>query len=429
MLFYIKMIFVFYFFVFNLFCNVLSQIVFDFEKKYKSFNKDNFSEYVLNNKLISKIILGTPKQEIPIEIDFNEDYFYITDKIVNGNYDNTKSSSYLNTSKSNSYAFDNINELFTSLENFYFKNYSNSEILSNNGFLLITKTKKKNLEELSKMGLTIKNYLEFYKYNLIFLLKQNKTIKTLTFYFQYLDNSKGKLFIGTEPHNIQKNIFSIEDYKTQHFDISDSFNWYFYFNNITFYNISINYKKIKFDANFYGIFPPTNLKEEIKEKVFNKLIEDKICFIESNDKFEFSFFVCEKNFDIKNFQSLNFYLKEFNFNFTLTYKDLFIKNNNRYYCIILYENKSLIGRINWVIGEVFLKKYFIVFSQEKQLLGFYTKINTSTSFNIPISWILTFVFFIISLILAFIVYKLLTQKKRKIRANELEDDIDYIQQI
>ena len=137
------MIFVFYFFVFNLFCNVLSQIVFDFEKKYKSFNKDNFSEYVLNNKLISKIILGTPKQEIPIEIDFNEDYFYITDKIVNGNYDNTKSSSYLNTSKSNSYAFDNINELFTSLENFYFKNYSNSEILSNNGFLLITKTKKK----------------------------------------------------------------------------------------------------------------------------------------------------------------------------------------------------------------------------------------------------------------------------------------------
>ena len=195
MLFYIKMIFVFYFFVFNLFCNVLSQIVFDFEKKYKSFNKDNFSEYVLNNKLISKIILGTPKQEIPIEIDFNEDYFYITDKIVNGNYDNTKSSSYLNTSKSNSYVFDNINELFTSLENFYFKNYSNSEILSNNGFLLITKTKKKNLEELSKMGLTIKNYLEFYKYNLIFLLKQNKTIKTLTFYFQYLDNSKGKLFI------------------------------------------------------------------------------------------------------------------------------------------------------------------------------------------------------------------------------------------
>ena len=159
------------------------------------------------------------------------------------------------------------------------------------------------------MGLTIKNYLEFYKYNLIFLLKQNKTIKTLTFYFQYLDNSKGKLFIGTEPHNIQKNIFSIEDYKTQYFDISDSFNWYFYFNNITFYNISINYKKIKFDANFYGIFPPTNLKEEIKEKVFNKLIEDKICSIESNDKYEYSFFVCEKNFEIKNFKFINFYLK------------------------------------------------------------------------------------------------------------------------
>ena len=63
------------------------------------------------------------------------------------------------------------------------------------------------------------------------------------------------------------------------------------------------------------------------------------------------------------------------------------------------------------------------------MLGFYTKINSSTSFNIPISWILTFVFFIISVILAFVVYKLLTQKKRKIRANELEDDIDYIQKL
>ena len=420
------MIFIFFVFVFNLFCNILSQIVFDFEKKYKTFNKDNFSEYISNNKLITKITLGTPKQEVPIEIDFKEHFFYITDKEVNGIYDCKKSSSYLNTSKSNSYDFDNIKELYTSFENFYFKNYSKKEILSKNDFLLITKTKKKNDEELSKLGLTIIHYLEFYKYNFIYILKQNKTINSIIFYFEYLKDSKGKLYIGTEPHNIQTNKFSIQDYKTKYLDISDNFNWFFKFNNITFYNISItNYRKIKFDANFYGIFPPTNLKEEIKEKVFNKLIEDKICSLESNDKYEYSFFVCEKNFEIKKFQSLNFYLKDYNF--TLTYEDLFIKNDNRYYCLILYEDKTLIGRMNWVLGEVFLKKYFIVFNQENQIIGFYIKINTSK--NLPISWILVFIFVTISLILAIIVYKLLNQKKRKIRANELEEDFEYVQKI
>ncbi len=335
------MIFVFFIFAFNLFCNILSQIVFDFEKKYKTFNKDNFSEYISNNKLITKVTLGTPKQEIPIEIDFKEHYFYITDKIVNGIYDSTKSSSYINTSKSNSYGFDNIKECYTSFESFYFNNYTKKEFLSKNDFLLITKTKKQNDEELSKLGLTLISYMEFYKYNLIYILKQNKTINSIIFYFEYLTDSKGKLYIGTEPHNIQKNMFSNQNYKTKYLDLSDSINWLFNFNNISFYNISIaSYRQIKFDANFNGIFPPTNIKEEIKEKAFNKLIEDKICSIESNNKFEYSFFVCEKNFEIKKFQSLSFYLRDFNFTFTLTYEDLFIKNNNRYYCLILYEDKT-----------------------------------------------------------------------------------------
>ena len=423
------MIFVFFICAFNFFCNVFSQIVFDFEKKYKTFNKDNFSDYISNNKLITKITLGTPKQEIPFEIDFKEHYFYITDKIVNGIYDSTISSSYINTSKSNSYGFDNIKECYTSFEYFYFNNYTKKEFLSKNDFLLITKTKKQNDEELSKLGLTIISYMEFYKYNLLYILKQNKTINSIIFYFEYLKDSKGKLYIGTEPHNIQKNMFSNQNYQTKYLDFSDSINWLFNFNNISFYNISItSYRQIKFDANFNGIFPPTNIKEEIKEKAFNKLIEDKICSIESNDKFEYSFFVCEKNFEIEKFQSLSFYLKDFNFTFTLTYEDLFIKNNNRYYCLILYEDKTLFGRVNWVIGEVFLKKYFIVFNQEKQMIGFYTKLNTS-SINLPISWILVFIFVTISLILAIIVYKLLNQKKRKIRANELEDDIEYVQKI
>ncbi len=61
------------------------------------------------------------------------------------------------------------------------------------------------------------------------------------------------------------------------------------------------------------------------------------------------------------------------------------------------------------------------------MIGFYTKLHTSI--NLPISWILVFIFVTISLILVIIVYKLLNQKKRKIRANELEEDIEYVQKI
>ena len=74
------------FFYFQL-INVYSQIIFEFEKKYSTFNQENFSNYISENKYISKLIIGNPKQEIPLSLEFGEFYFYISHKNTSGIFD------------------------------------------------------------------------------------------------------------------------------------------------------------------------------------------------------------------------------------------------------------------------------------------------------------------------------------------------------
>ncbi len=71
-----------------------SQIIIDFEKKYKTFTKENFTKYISQNEFISKLIIGTPKQEIPLTISFYEHLFYISHKNISGIFNEKLSSSY-----------------------------------------------------------------------------------------------------------------------------------------------------------------------------------------------------------------------------------------------------------------------------------------------------------------------------------------------
>ena len=117
--------------------------------------------------------------------------------------------------------------------------------------------------------------------------------------------------------------------------------------------------------------------------------------------------------------------REFNYTFILNYNDIFIKKDNKYYCLILFEKEN-IKRISWIIGEVLLKKYILIFNEEKGIIGFYIHNNKNSFFNFSISWILVLFFFFSTIILSYLLYKLIIKRKRKIRANELEDNVDYI---
>jgi phosphotransferase system glucose/maltose/N-acetylglucosamine-specific IIC component len=102
-----------------------------------------------------------------------------------------------------------------------------------------------------------------------------------------------------------------------------------------------------------------------------------------------------------------------------------MKYKNKYYFLILF--KWYIDK--WNFGYPFFKKYQIFFDSDKKIFVLYPNKSNSNNWNFS-PWILVFVFallFIITLIILLIFIKYFKQK-RKIRANELEDNFEYLPQ-
>jgi hypothetical protein len=83
--------------------------------------------------------------------------------------------------------------------------------------------------------------------------------------------------------------------------------------------------------------------------------------------------------------------------------------------------------ITWFLGEPFLKKYIFSFNQENKLMGFYKNIIVNNNYSY--TWVLITILILICLFLTFLLVKNFINKPRKLRANELEDNYDYISKI
>ena len=115
------------------------------------------------------------------------------------------------------------------------------------------------------------------------------------------------------------------------------------------------------------------------------------------------------------------------------YTDLFIKSDfddNIYLFQIIFVDNSY----KWIFGKPLFKKYTTVFDQEKKIIGFYTqtgeyklddneKDKTDILFFIILGCFI--VLFSLLLILGIIFFCNYPFNKRKIKANELDDDYDY----
>ena len=112
---------------------------------------------------------------------------------------------------------------------------------------------------------------------------------------------------------------------------------------------------------------------------------------------------------------MKFYNIEMKYYFELNYNDLFIKEDDKYYFIIAFFNYE----INyWILGRPFLKKFQIIFDQEKKLIGFYQK-------EINFSILILILLGIVIIILILYIMKFALKKNKRIKANELLDDFDY----
>ena len=113
---------------------------------------------------------------------------------------------------------------------------------------------------------------------------------------------------------------------------------------------------------------------------------------------------------------------DLNLTFVLTYEDLFLKINDTYFFLFYF---IIAWAKGFKLGKIFFKKYNIIFDQDGKTLGLYKQYKSieKKGFNYQFLIIIFCVLIIIGLFL-YIKY-LGPLRKRRIRANELEDQFSY----
>ena len=422
-----------------------------------------------NNVIYSNTLIGTPPQNISIiilsQIYATELYPYMCD-ISGSSYKKDKSTSFKidkiidsskNISKINEtiYFYDDLRK--KELKPLY--NYSLK-------YLDIEKPNQDNINEYHEntcinMGLKLSYPTYTDKdYNLIEQLKEkykDKSIETYDISLKYNSDLEGEIIIGLEPHYYDPDNYFYSQYRTVAakslcYERSNDFSLNFdktyisYKNKTTgklendyFYDICC--VEIEFDkGNMLG---PSEYEKKIKKIFFDELINDKKCFVETvteKDNSQYSVYYCNKDSTekiIKNeFPKLYFEMKQFNEIFELDYKDLFRTKNNKIYFLVYFKKNSYFANY-FEIGNIFLKKYFFTFNQETKAIGYYNeklpgvkkkkdKILSFIDNKVLIAIIIILV--IIFGIVGFFLGKMVYDKVRKRRMNEVDDNYDYYPQ-
>ena len=200
--------------------------------------------------------------------------------------------------------------------------------------------------------------------------------------------------------------------------------------------------KVELNFDIYYYFSTKQYFESIKMNFFEKYISNGICRINKLKEFylRYQFITCDKTFsnELTNFPDLNMLSTYYNYTFQLTNKDLFMEVNNNILFLIFYNpwNPN-----HFIFGKNFMKKYQFIFRYDQKNIGFLkyneninenkdTKekrketIDNKKQMEILVIIILSIV--VIGIISGIFFLKFKWDKKRKKRANELDDEnYDY----
>ena len=372
----------------------------------------------VRNYEMGEIFIGEPSQKIRLIIATSYYHFIIANskEKIDEIYSNISSStSSLISNEKKIYYYNNYKGGFLAQDNFMFynekdkkKSYVNIPFLINDyddeisGLLGLNLLKERNDEDL----------------NFVKVLLEKKVIASSIWTIKYLNDNEGELIIGDYPHKYNNN-YDENFLKFTKVEINYNKDWKIQFDEIKFDNDIQSSSISKF-----GIFVIENglIKgpSEYEILFLQKLNKTNNCF-ELKREFSLVYYYCNKNTDIKLLPIITFYHRELNFTFNLTYEDLFIEKNGKYYLLMSF-NKN--HRLNeWTLGRIFMKKYEMIFDPENKLIGFYNDYK-GKSFNISFTILIIFIIIIIGLIV--IVNHIMKLKRRKTRANEIDEVYDYV---
>ena len=422
----------------------------------------------LNNSFYLKFQMGTPWKDIISKFSINNSDLsikYTNDEKFIKDYDPLKSSSFINITekdienKKQGFSFITENLKLIGLNKTYivnnFKLFKENKNIDNSPIYLY-----------AELGLNFYSKSQYNNESYIFLnqLKSNNIIENKIFSINYNDNKigGGNIYIGDYPHNIKDSLSYYKNHKLFSYNSSSTIidSLYLAINDKYQIENNIKVKNVYFNISSPVIFASSEFINRVDELFFNKYIKSKICSSQSfrfNDKLYFLYSCIQERGDFKlkldEFPDLNFYSKDLNYTFTLTYEDLFIKINDIYYFLIIYDFYS--GE-TWKFGRPFLQKYKFVFNCENYSLSFYdinekenkndedeekeeeeddkedgkTKRTDSNIYNVNLIILLIILIAIFNVLLLFLVIKFIkyrkkTRNKRVCELNNDEDDIDY----
>ena len=278
--------------------------------------------------------------------------------------------------------------------------------------------------------------------NIINQLKSQKLISSYAFMVKY-DNKideKGKIIIGGLPHEYDPKHYSEKYYLKGKVSFSQNNpGWKIGCQEIKYGNdILQSFKQIEFSLNFGFISTSDTYKELFDTKFFKNSAYSDSCIEKKIDSYTVKY--CKEKV-IKEFKTLSFILpneytdSNSSNKIEFDYKDLFIKapgDNDLYYFQIVFQP----GNFRWLFGRPVFKKYTVVFDQENRIIGFYTQTGEyefqnnediiEEKANFLISWILVILLSICVIILGIAFYLKFPYLKRKKKANELDDEFEYL---
>ena len=418
-----------YMFTFILLLNkiFLKKLTISFEKKInENLPVDGYMEELMWNNLVAKINLGTPLNSTNFMIRLQtHPLILIGEETITKypKYNNSKSSSFKTLNNSiikNQFSYFIESKL--SQENF--------NILNNNIEIKCLLTNKisyyEGIHYPGLLGLGIKENIriekEYEGTNFIQQLKSYNLISSYVFTIKFHNNyKKGEIIIGEKPEEYNKNYHPEGFKQVQTEKITSSVVWSISIDNLIVDNNTIENDvviRLKLES---GVIKPTYaLQKYLENNFFIPHLSNKSCFKNRTEDFFGIYYYCNKNIDLKSFPVINFHLKPFEMNFTLTYEDLVVEYKGRYFFLFVFQD--YIERFE--VGYPFLKKYEFVFDQDKKIIGIYKQVKGSFSFINLMIFIFIFVIFCLLIFSVFILYK----KQRRRRINEIDDNFDYFPQ-
>ena len=440
-----------FFFLFNLFIFSFSQFIYEFDRdfnlKENMTNKEIYTTLAYND-LYTYIKIGTPEKELKVSINFKEKgLILLGSKIKRANiFNESESTSYKQISKE-------INLIKSQLYN----GYISEELLKLNNFDKKVKIKFLLGQEIYKENFSFDDEYEPIDFSgyiglsinqlfrddipdslPIYLYDNYKNLYNFKSPFSIIfDNSnnktsyKGKLILNGYPHEYN-NLYKKQQYISSRIQKNnDNFlDWCIVLDNVYYGNTSLDENnKIIFRPEIGIMITNGKVHKYLSDTYFKDYQEKKICVIEKFHLIsdEYNYFVCNKEIDITKFKNINLELKDINFNFTLTYEDLFYEYNNKYYFLIA---SKIYSNTFFEVGSLLMKKYEFVFDRYNSKIGIYNKnLNNEEKTNKNNNLILILSIVILSILILLVLAYLfwIYQNKPRIqRKNEINEDYNYI---